>query len=251
MDLRDRFETSDGSRPEGSGLADALATRLPLAALRLLDGGDVFERVGAKPPAEGPGLVERWLAEQVRLERRPPDAFPRDAHRLLAASPALVQRLLAAKPLRVFFLEPKQNPKGRGLPRSLRTRAAGLFWDHPSWDEARGYYRLEHLDTEPVLIAHELAHAVHYLALTSAERDLTYRVLRPSFGSRSAMDEAFAIYSEREFLAEHFRQRDLDGPGIYGAVRRQWSEDHVFTRFIRKLYYPHKPLAGPKLQGWM
>ncbi len=251
MDLRDRFETSDGSRPEGSGLSTTDAGRFPLPALRLLEGGDVFESRATRSDPDAAPLLRRWLNERVEVEGPGTTHLKRDAQRLLGANPLLLKRLLSAKPITVTFVERGKAPRGRGLPRTLRTRAAGLFWDHRSWERARIYYRLEHLESEPALIAHELAHCVHYLALSAEERELTYRILRPTFGSRAAMDEAFAIYSEREFLSEHFRERDLDGPGIYGVVRRQWSEDHVFTRFIRKLYYPHKPLAGPRLAGWL
>ena len=57
------------------------------------------------------------------------------------------------------------------------------------------------------------------------------------------MDEVFAIYSEREFC-EDYSEAERRAPGIYGITRRQWNEDHLFTRFVRKLYFPHKRLAG-------
>lgn len=60
------------------------------------------------------------------------------------------------------------------------------------------------------------------------------------------MDEVFAIYSEREFL-ETFSPDGKRAPGVYGFTRRQWHEDHLFTRFVRKLYWPHKSLAGPSM----
>jgi hypothetical protein len=127
--------------------------------------------------------------------------------------------------------------------------AAGVFWDHPTWSAARIAYRADELQGDTALVVHEMAHAIHYLAFTREERDAIYAVLRPTFGSRAAMDEVFAIYSEREFLSE-FDAGARRAPGVYGAIRRQWSEDHVFTRFVRKLYFPYKPLAGPRVGGW-
>lgn len=251
FDLRDRFETTDGSRPDGRGLAVEHVDRFPLSSVEVLRGGDVFDSVSGKASPEGPRLLRRWLSENVSVEGDHREDFAKDAEKLLFANPQLLRRMLVMKPLKVTFLAPGEAPKRRGLPRAIRSRAAGLFWDHPRWETAQIFYRSEFVDDEPALIAHEIGHAIHYLALGAKERELTYAALRRTFGSTAAMDEVFAIYTEREFLSHSFSSRDLDGPGVYGAIRRQWSDDHVFTRFIRKLYYPHKPLAGPKLSGWL
>ena len=66
------------------------------------------------------------------------------------------------------------------------------------------------------------------------------------------MDEVFAIYSEREFLTD-FSEEEKKASGVYGFTRRQWDENHLFTRFVRKLYFPGKRLAGPGMRGenWM
>ena len=64
---------------------------------------------------------------------------------------------------------------------------------------------------------------------------------------RAAIDEAFAIYTEREFVSE-FSDIEKKVPGVYGFARRQWDEGQIFTRFVRKLYFPHKPLAGPGMR---
>jgi len=125
--------------------------------------------------------------------------------------------------------------------------AAGVFWNHPKWQRARIALRSEHLHEDPALVFHEMGHAVHYLGFSAAERDDIYAVLRPTFGSRAAMDEVFAIYGERE-LAGAYRPSDRRAPGVYGFARRQWSEDHLFTRFVRKLYFPRKPSAGPQIK---
>jgi hypothetical protein len=71
-------------------------------------------------------------------------------------------------------------------------------------------------------------------------------VLLRTFRTGAAVDEAFAIYSEREFV-EEFTDHDKRAPGVYGFARQRWSEDHLFTRFVRNLYFPHRPLAGPKM----
>jgi hypothetical protein len=28
------------------------------------------------------------------------------------------------------------------------------------------------------------------------------------------------------------------------VARQRWNEEHLFTRFVRNLYFPYKPLAG-------
>ena len=65
----------------------------------------------------------------------------------------------------------------------------------------------------------------------------------PTYRSRAWVDEVFAIYSEREFL-DAFTEREEHAPGVYGLARKRWDERHVFTSFVRALYFPNKPLAG-------
>jgi hypothetical protein len=158
----------------------------------------------------------------------------------------LVERLMAAKPIRVDLIPPGLPMWKMGYPKSVGPQVSGLYWDQAQWPEARIALKAERLDGEPALVVHEFAHAIHYLAFTQHERESIYRLLRPSFGSRSAMDEVFAIYSEREFL-DGFADSEKRAPGVYGFTRRQWDENHVFTRFVRKLYAPHKALAGPQM----
>lgn len=250
FELRDYFETSDGSRPETKGLADAIAKRLPLSAFSILRGGDVFERAAAKADSKTRLAAEQHVAGiELEAHGAPPEDVARtraDAAQLLAGNPVLVQRLAAAKPLRIDIAAPGSAFTKLGLPRAMSPNVAGVFWDMPEWPKARIVVRRERLPDTPALVAHELGHAVFYLAFTDAERASIYDVLRPTFGSRASMDEAFAIYTEREVQAD-FEAKDRRAPGIYGAVRRQWSNDHVFTRFVRKLYFPAKPLAGPGL----
>lgn len=48
---------------------------------------------------------------------------------------------------------------------------------------------------------------------------------------------------EREFVTG-VSAHDLRAPGVYGMARQRWNEEHLFTRFVRNLYFPYKPLAG-------
>ena len=43
--------------------------------------------------------------------------------------------------------------------------------------------------------------------------------------------------------------KELRAPGVYGLARRRWDENHLLTRFVRNLYFPYKPLAGPRPPG--
>ena len=82
------------------------------------------------------------------------------------------------------------------------------------------------------------------MAFTHEENELVYRTLRRPYRSPARMDEVFALYSEREFIPT-VTAHDLRAPGVYGMARQRWNEEHVFTRFVRNLYFPYKPLAGP------
>lgn len=250
FELRDYFETQDGSRPETEGLAEALAKKFPLAAFSILRGGDVFERAAPKVDRATVEAAKAYV-NGLELEAHGASAAEvartrDDAVALLAGNPKLVERMAAAKPLRFDIAPPGAAFTKLGLPRNMSPNVAGVFWDVPAWPKARIVVRRERLGDTPALVAHELGHAVFYLAMSNAERTSIYDILRPTFGSRASMDEAFAIYSERE-VQSGFEAKDRAAPGIYGAVRRQWSNDQVFTRFVRKLYFPAKPLAGPAM----
>ena len=253
FDLRSRFETTDGSRPTSKTLDEARAKALPLVAVTILSGGDAFE--GGALPKDALEKAEHWTKARLKFDGVASETKARvraEAGRVLAGNPVLCQRMMEARPIHVDVLRKGESFLALGFPPSTNERASGLFWDHPSWAEARIALRQEHLDDDEVLVAHEVAHAVHALAFTAKERDVIYNVLRPTFVDRSSMDEAFAIYTEREFC-KNFSELEKKAPGIYGFVRRQWNEDHLFTRFMRKLYFPHKPLAGPKTaasSGW-
>lgn len=246
--LADRFETADGSRPDARALDEAVAHRLPLVAFAVLAGGDAFE--GGAASNDGLARAGAWVKERVQVERHraPKELSVRVLERMarqLAGNPTLVERLASAPPLVVDLVPEDGSLVALGFPAAVLEHAAGLFWGDKSWPAARIALRREHIDATPMLVEHELAHAVFALAFTSKEQQTAYGHLRPVFGSRAAMDEAFAIYSERE-LCGSWEELEHHAPGVYGFTRRQWSEDHVFTRFVRKLWFPHKPLAGPR-----
>jgi hypothetical protein len=257
MELSDRFETVDGSRPVPTWVADAVARAIPLPAFAILTGGDAVEAAGARH--RDPTAARRWAGRQLGFAGDTPagevERVRHDAVTLLCGNSALVARLESAKPISVTIVATDRVILPPGFPRAAAPSVAGLFWDEPAWPEARILLRRDRLSDDPTLVVHELAHAVHYLAFTRAERDTIDVVLGRAFGTRSEIDEVFAIYSEREFL-DGFGDAEKRAPGIYGFTRRQWSEGHLFTRFVRKLYRPEEPLAGPPmaplLQGsWM
>lgn len=249
FDLKDRFETSDGSRPDASPLSQAHGDKLPLTAFTVLSGGDVFE-------SSGRGIVDKKSALaycQSKVRINPHGAQPQlvqkvtgDIANQLAANAPLLQRMQLTRSIVVELIPPNQAMAKYGFPKNCSATAAGLFWNKPDWDQARIALRQEHLLSDPSLVFHEMGHAIHYLGFTQKERELIYRVLQPTFFNRMAMDEVFAIYGERE-LAGEYDKRAKKAPGVYGFTRRQWSENHVFTRFVRKLYFPHKPTAGHKM----
>ncbi len=271
MDLRQHHETKDGSRPAPRHFPAESAKTLGLAAMAVIERGDAFDARRAPPP-DGPAQAAAWFDACVTLNRngQPAATATRvrdDAIRLLAHAPVLVQRLHLARPLIIELVPQGISYRSFSFPRSALESAAGLFWDDPRWEHSRIGLRVEYLATLPALAAHELAHFLHCVAFTEEERTHIDRLLRPTFGNRANMDEAFAIYSEQEFLladrfapvgkklpslapvTSQFSDRDKRGPGVYGFTRTQWDDNHVFTRFVRKLFHPHAPLAGQAVTG--
>jgi hypothetical protein len=246
--MRDEFETTDGSRPEATTLAEGIARRLRLGAFSLLQHGDAFEDLAGSPPRDGLARARDYITS--RIEVRPHGASADQVERVraklasqLSGNPTLVDRLREARPITIDLIPPGRAMAKYGFPAAVNEQVSGLFWDHPSWPRARIAFRQERLETSRALIVHEMAHALHYLAFTESEREAIYRVLLPTYRSRAAADEVFAIYSEREFLPD-FTGDDRRAPGVYGLARSRWNEQHVFTRFVRNLYFPHKRLAG-------
>ena len=249
--LTDRFETLDGSTPHPEMLSNALSSQAHLSAFSILRGGDAFDSSAGAAPKDARKSALDWLREKVTFQL---NATPNELKELISTNivdqirynPGLVLRLRHAKGIEIDVIPSGESMIPYGFPAQITPEISGIFWNHPTWEQARIGFRQEFLHSERTLVFHEMAHAIHYLAFTSEERKLIYQFLQRSFGSNQAMDEVFAIYSEREFI-DKFSHKDKSVRGIYGITRSKWSENHVFTRFIRKLYFPHKPLAGPKL----
>ena len=239
---------TDEAAPRTPNFDGALAKKRPLSAFALLEGGDVFESVGGKPPREGPARARAYAASKLVFHLHGAglelaERVRKDVTRLVEANLELLSRLEVARPIDIELVPPGQPLSRYGFPKSTHPNAVGLFWDDPTWASARMALRQEKLAEVPQLAVHEMAHAIHFLAFTREERDLIYRVLLRTYGAKSAVDEVFAIYTEREFLGR-WTEHDKQAPGVYGMARQRWSEDHGFTRFVRHLYYPDKPLAG-------
>lgn len=238
----------DGDRPDAMALTPELGKRLPLHAFALLDGGDVFEVLGGKPPADGRAKAMAYLSAKVRINANDApaalvDAVTTELATLLSGNLQLIARLQEARPLQIDLVPEGEVMAAFGFPKNASARASGLFWDHPSWPCARMGLLVRALKTERALVTHETAHAIQRLAFTHDEQELIYRLLLPTYRSRAGVEEVFAIYSEREFL-DDFTEHEGQAPGVYGMARQRWNENHVFTRFVRKLYHPYKPLAG-------
>ena len=246
-------ETVDGSTPENTPLAEEHGRRLPLSAFTLLSGGDVFESRQGRPPPEGPERARAWFRSSVVMKAHgaPAELLQRvemDVVRQLAGNLQLIARMEAARPLEIDLIPAGQPMARYGYPRAVSPRAVGLFWDDPDWERARIALRQDKLGQEPHLVFHEVAHAIQGLGFTQEENELVYRTLVRTYRSRAKMDEVFALYSEREFIPT-VTAHDLRAPGVYGMARQRWNEEHVFTRFVRNLYFPYKPLAGPTSGG--
>ena len=246
-DLRDTFETTDGSRPNASALNEATARHFPLDALAILRTGDAFE--GKKrAPADDFTNAFAYIKSHIKINRpfslkaRVPKAHEErvksDIVKQLSQNPRLLERMKKARGITIDLVSHKKSIADFGYPSQISKHAAGLFWDHPSWPRARIALREQYLEQDDTLVFHEMAHAIHYLAFTKKERAIIYDHLRAAFGSRAAMDEVFAIYTEREF-GEAFDDKAKAAPGIYGFTRQEWDENHVFSRFIAKLYRAH------------
>ena len=252
-DLRSRRESTDGSVPAVSSVGADVAKATPLVAFSVLrGGGDAFEGTSQRP--------DRALAQQVATRvfsihggsGAEVTRIIGDIVNMLQHAPTLAARAARMKKVRVDVVRVGGRLSDVGFPRAMNEGCAGVFWDKAQWPEAKIGLRAEHLQTDPVLVVHEVAHALHHLAFSAEERRAIDAVLLPVWGNRQDVDEVFAIYTEREFLST-FSVDEQRAPGIYGATRRQWSDDHLFTRFVRKLYFPGKTLAGtkaPRASDW-
>lgn len=244
---------ADGASPTTPHFDAKLAQRSPLSAFALLAGGDAFEVMHGRPPPDGARRAAAYVDTRVRMHAHGASAARQlkvreDIIRMLSGNGELVARMQSARPLDLELIPKGKSLSSYGFPKGSSATAIGLFWDNPQWDRARIALREDQLDEVPQLTAHEFAHAIHFLGFTTEERALVHRALVRTFLSRAGVDEAFAIYSEREFISA-FTEEDKRAPHVYGFARTRWSEDHVFTRFVRHLYFPYRPLAGPKMGG--
>jgi hypothetical protein len=238
----------DSDRPDAVPLDAEKAKKLPLHAFALLESGDAFDIAAGAPPRDGRARAETYFAAKVVVKAHgaAPElikAVRDECVGQLLGNLQLIARLEAARPIEVDLVPPTKKMSAFGYPPGASARASGLFWDHPSWPAARIALMQKALTSERALVIHEMAHAIQRLAFTKDEQDHIYRLMLPTYRHRSWVDEVFAIYSEREFLPS-FTEREGHAPGVYGMARQRWDERHVFTRFVRKLYHPHKPLAG-------
>lgn len=243
--MSDSFE---GLRPDAAALDEAKAKAFPIHAFALLESGDAFDVVQGQPPSDGRSRAASYFDQRVKLkphgaseavQKQVRDEFISQ----ILGNTQLIARLCAAKAIDVDLIPAHRTMDAYGYPPGASARAVGLFWDHPKWPTARIAFLQRALANERALVVHEFAHAIFRLAFTTYEQDLVYRLMLPTYRYRSHVDEVFAIYSEREFLSS-FTEREGHSPGVYGMARQRWNERHVFTRFVRKLYHPHKPLAG-------
>ena len=237
----------DSGRPEVAPFDAEKSRKLPLDAFALLETGDAFEVMELSAPRDGRLQATQYVASKVTLRAHGarPELVALVKSELvdqLCGNAQLVARLQAASPIEVDLIPVGKKMMAYGYPPSAAT-AEGLFWHQSDWPAARIGLLQHALMNERALVTHEMAHAIQRLAFTKAEQDLIYRVMLPTYQHRAWVDEVFAIYSEREFLPS-FTEREGHAPGVYGLARRRWNERHVFTRFVRNLYHPHKPLAG-------
>ena len=150
FELRDRFETTDGSRPEVQSLAPEGARDLPLSAFGVLRGGDVFDPGAFRSPKVGPEVLADYLKHRVQIETHGAKEeevlrVRADIERQLSGNPTLAARMMLAKPLRIDVLPPGASLVALGFPSAVSPRVAGLFWDRPEWDRARIALRQEQL----------------------------------------------------------------------------------------------------------
>jgi hypothetical protein len=243
-----RSDGPDDDRPDVVPVDPATGKKLPLHAFDVLESGDVFEVQGGAPPKDGRARAEAYVSAKVtvKLNGAAPDlaqVVRRELVGQLLGNPQLTARLFVARPIEIDLVPQGKSMAAFGFPKRVAERAAGLFWDAPDWSRARIGLLERSLLTERGLVVHEMAHAIARLAFTSAEQDAIYRLMLPVYRNRASVDEVFAIYSEREFVGD-FTAHEGQAPGVYGLARRRWDERHVFTRFVRLLYHPHRPLAG-------
>lgn len=218
------------------------ANELSLTAFTLIRGGDLFERTGPKPARSAKPLLETYASERLKLianraAKTEQDTAFSGVMRVLSGNPALVKRMMLAKPVSVVIIPKDHDYRQYGFPRNTNPNAAGIFWNSSKDETALLGLREELIASMPHLMIHEMAHAVHFLAFTAKEREDIDKFLLPVYRSRRWVEEAVAIYAERAFGArysdEELAQRDL-----YGKTRREWNDRQVFAKFMAELMRP-------------
>jgi hypothetical protein len=218
------------------------AAELSLTAFTLIRGGDLFERTGGKPARSAPALVDTYADERLRLVANRAAATEKDAAmsgvlRVLRGNPALLKRMLLAKPVSVVIIPENRDFREFGFPRHTNPRAAGIFWNSSKDETALLGLREELIAGKPHLMVHEMTHAVHFLAFTEKERADIDKFLLPVYRSKRWVEEAVAIYAERAFGAK-YAPEELSQPDLYGKTRRDWNDRQVFAKFIAELMRP-------------
>jgi hypothetical protein len=225
---------------------DALpeANELALPAFTLVRGGDLFERPTTKQTKSDPKLLSLYAGERLKLVSNKAAEPERDSAlsgvlSVLSGNPALLKRMLLAKPVHVVIIPEGRDYREYEFPRHTNPHAAGIFWNNKNEERALLGLREELIVDKPHLMVHEMTHAVHFLAFTSKEREAIDQMLMPVYRSRRWVEEAVAIYAERAFGAQ-YAPEELAQPDLYGKTRREWNERHVFARFIDELMRPPK-----------
>ncbi len=219
---------------------------LALPAFTLIRGGDLYEppKASKRSKTDAPlldryqELALRWRDNGVAREER--DAARAGVLKVLGGNPAICRRLLLAKPIDVVLVPAGQDFRAHGFPRHTHPHALGVFWNGPGDARALLGLREEHVLSKPYLMVHEMMHAVHFLALTAAEREAIDKHLLPVFLYKNWVEEVVAIHAERAFGAA-YGEDDLRAPEPYGRARREWSARSVFARFIDELLRPDAP----------
>jgi hypothetical protein len=164
-------------------------------------------------------------------------AAERGVLRVLEGNPAVCRRMLLAKSIDVVIIPKGDDFRRFGFPPNTNPWAAGIFWNAPKEDIALLGLREELILEKPWLMIHEMAHAVHFLGFTQAEREAIDKMLMPTYRSRRWVEEVLAIYAERAFGAQ-YTDEELASPDLYGKTRREWTDRAVFSLFIAELFRP-------------
>lgn len=231
-------------------LSPEAAVAHPLPAFALLRGGDLFDRdgggrLGDRQAAEA--TVERRVRFERPASRRLVDRVRAELTRQLEGHRALAGRMASALPIHVDIVASAQEMAARGYPARAVRGAAGLFFAPRGADQGRIALRADALEAEggDTLVVHEYAHAIQRLGFTPSEQDQLREALVRVFPHPADQAEAFAIYTERELMQrEGFTKGEAACPGVYGACRRMWREEHVFAAFVKKLFRPGAPVRA-------